>query len=39
MKKRLNQKDEGILLLLALPGLAGLMIFYVVPFCSPSIIP
>jgi len=32
MVKRLNLKDEGILLLLALPGFAGLLIFYVLPF-------
>jgi len=31
-RKKLNLKDEGILLLLALPGLAGLLIFYVLPF-------
>ena len=32
MTKRLNLKDEGILLLLALPGLVGLLVFYVAPF-------
>jgi multiple sugar transport system permease protein len=32
MNKRLNLKDEGILLLLALPGLLGLLTFYVIPF-------
>ncbi|HCX61613.1 MAG TPA: sugar ABC transporter permease [Clostridiales bacterium] len=32
MIKHLKLKDEGILFLFALPGLAGLLVFYVVPF-------
>jgi multiple sugar transport system permease protein len=31
-KKRFNLKDETILFLLLLPGLAGLLAFYVIPF-------
>ena len=32
MAKHFRLKDEGILLLMALPGLLGLLIFYVIPF-------
>ncbi|MCL1975936.1 MAG: sugar ABC transporter permease [Firmicutes bacterium] len=32
MIKSLNLKDEGILLLLALPGFMGLLVFYIMPF-------
>ena len=31
-KEKLNWREEGPLLLLALPGLLGLLVFYVVPF-------